>query len=115
MLPRGGRGQRWVDFPTPGPLLGGKPPPDSTAILTKTGGADVRHTKQRTGRARTFTNTRERRRAQGRSYTRQDPGAARAQGHARTHTGAGDDPGWAHDCRRRGHASGGRAPPGEGR
>lgn len=37
-----GAGKRWVDGPTPGPLLGGKPPPDSTAILTKTGGADVK-------------------------------------------------------------------------
>ena len=82
MLSRRGRGSAGF-FPHPGRLLGGKPPPDSTATLTKTGGADVRHTKQRTGRARTFTNTRERKRAQRKSYTRQDPGAA----HARTHTG----------------------------
>lgn len=46
---RGGRGKRWVDFPTPGPLLGGKPPPDSTAILTKTGGADVKAHKTENG------------------------------------------------------------------
>lgn len=82
MLSRRGRGSAGF-FPHPGRLLGGKPPPDSTAILTKTGGADVRHTKQRTGRARTFTDTREQKRAQRKSYTRQDPGAA----HARTHSG----------------------------
>ena len=82
MLSRRGRGSAGF-FPHPGRLLGGKPPPDSTAILTKTGGADVRHTKQRTGRARTFTNTHEQKRAQRKSYTRQDPGAA----HARTHSG----------------------------
>lgn len=57
-----------------------------------------------------FTNTRERKPAH-RSHTRQDPGATRAQKHARTRTRVGDARGVGHDCRRRGHARQGRAPP----
>lgn len=68
---------------------------------------------QRTKRAPMFTNTRERKPAH-RSRTRQDPGAARAQKHARTRTRVGDARGEGHDCRRCGHARQGRARPGEG-
>lgn len=77
-------------------------------------GKQVAQTKtQRTKRAPVFTNTHERKPAH-RSRTRQDPGAARAQKHARTRTWVGDARGEGHDCRRCGHARQGRAPPGEG-
>lgn len=51
------------------------------------------HTTQSMERARTFTNIRERKRAQGGSYIRQGPGAAHGRGHAKTHT-------WSHRCPR---------------
>ena len=81
-------------FPFPGPFRGRRPPPpDSTAILTKAGGADVRHTKHRGWsvheRSRTLANENAHK---GESYIRQDPGATRGRVHAKTHTWTGDAP-----------------------